>query len=797
MTPRWLRLSLRWKLILGSALIEIAMLSVLVINNVRLIETSLHEQFALRLGEISVLLNASISPAMAQLDYGPIHGVFAESRRKEGIVYFVLFDKKGKQVAIDGWTVDKPLPPIQAEIDLNSTLRRFDTQIPISIGGQSYGQLQFGISTEFLHIAREKLVRQSVAIAVLELVLSIALLVVLGVWLTRHLHKLEVASLAVGQGDFDVTVEVDSADEIARVGEAFNRMTLEIKHRLSDLGSSERLLRLSQQAAQIGSYAIDLNTGRWKSSPLFDAIVGIDEHFDRDIPGWESLLHPDDRAHITNNFQETARNGRAFSREYRIVRPINGEVRWVVAWGDYEFDSTGTPVLQVGAMQDITERKAAAGEIEHLAFYDPLTGLPNRRLLLDRLKQAMTSSTRSERYGALLFLDLDNFKTLNDTLGHDIGDLLLQQVAERLITCVREGDTVARLGGDEFVLMLEGLSENTQEAATQTEIVGGKILTTLNERYQLGGHAYHSSPSIGATLFTGHQGTIDDLLKRADLAMYQAKAAGRNTLRFFDPEMQAAVSTRAALETDLREAVLKEQFVLHYQAQVDGDGSLTGVEVLVRWQHPKRGIVSPADFIPFAEETGLILPLGHWVLQTACAQLAKWATRPEMAHLTVAVNISARQFGLPNFVEEVLAILDHHGANPERLKLELTESLLVNDVEGVIVKMTALKEKGVCFSLDDFGTGYSSLSYLKRLPLNQLKIDQGFVRDILNDPNDAAIAKMVVALAESMGLAVIAEGVEIEEQRISLARLGCHAYQGYLFSRPLPLDEFEAYVKRG
>lgn len=336
MTPRWLNLSLRWKLILGSALIEIVMLSVLVINNVRLIEASLHEQFSLRLGEISVLLNASISPSMAQLDYGPIHGVFAESRRKEGIAYFVLFDKNGKQVARDGWAVDKPLPAIQEDIDLDSPVRRFDTQIPISIGGQPYGRLQFGISTEFLHIAREKLVRQSLAIAALELVLSIALLVLLGVWLTRHLHKLEVASLAVGQGDFDVTVEVSSADEIARVGEAFNRMTLEIKHRLSELGSSERLLQLSQQAAQIGSYAIDLKTGRWKSSALFDSILGIDEHFERDIPSWQSLLHPDDRARIADDFQATARNGRAFSREYRIVRPINGEVRWVVAWGDYE-----------------------------------------------------------------------------------------------------------------------------------------------------------------------------------------------------------------------------------------------------------------------------------------------------------------------------------------------------------------------------------------------------------------------------------------------------------------------------
>jgi diguanylate cyclase (GGDEF)-like protein/PAS domain S-box-containing protein len=458
-------------------------------------------------------------------------------------------------------------------------------------------------------------------------------------------------------------------------------------------------------------------------------------------------------------------------------------------------NDAGLTTHYVGTFTDVTSRKKAEDEITNLAFYDPLTGLPNRRLLIDRLKQALASSTRSLRHGALLFLDLDNFKTLNDTRGHDIGDLLLQQVAQRLSTCVREGDTVARLGGDEFVVMLEDLSENVLEAATQTEIVGEKILATLNHIYHLHNYAHHSTPSIGITLFADHHGTIDDLLKRADLAMYQSKAAGRNTLRFFDPTMQAVVTTRAALEADLREAVQKGQFVLYYQAQMDGVGRLTGVEVLLRWQHPLRGMVSPLEFIPLAEDTGLILPLGHWVLETACAQLTVWASQPEMAHLTVAVNVSARQFHHADFVDQVLAVLDKTGANPQRLKLELTESLMVDDVEDVIAKMTALKAKGVSFSLDDFGTGYSSLSYLKRLPLDQLKIDQGFVRDILTDTNDSSIAKMVIALAESMGLAVIAEGVEIEAQKDFLASHGCHAYQGYLFSRPLPLGAFEEFVK--
>ncbi len=455
----------------------------------------------------------------------------------------------------------------------------------------------------------------------------------------------------------------------------------------------------------------------------------------------------------------------------------------------------GTISHYVATLSDFTARKAAQDEIRNLAFFDPLTGLPNRRLLLDRLEQALAASSRHQRDGALLFIDLDNFKDLNDTLGHEKGDMLLKQVARRLSACVREGDTVARLGGDEFVVMLEELSENPREAATQAEAVGEKILGALAQTYQLAGFERHSSASIGVTLFAGHHETVDDLLRRADMAMYRAKDAGRNTLRFFDPEMQSVITNRTAMEADLRLAVLEGQFVLHYQVQVASDGQPTGAEALVRWRHPQRALVSPAEFIPLAEETGLILPLGQWVLDAACAQLAAWATRADTAHLTVSVNVSIRQFLQRDFVDQVLAVIHRTGANPQRLKLELTESVLASNVEDIIAKMTALKAKGIGFSLDDFGTGYSSLSYLKRLPLDQLKIDQEFVRDILIDPNDAAIANMVVALAGSLGLSVIAEGVETEAQRDVLARQGCHAYQGYLFGRPVPVAEFEEFLQ--
>jgi diguanylate cyclase (GGDEF)-like protein/PAS domain S-box-containing protein len=458
-------------------------------------------------------------------------------------------------------------------------------------------------------------------------------------------------------------------------------------------------------------------------------------------------------------------------------------------------DDEGQPQSILAIKTDITERKAAEHEIQRLAFYDPLTRLPNRLLLLERLEHAMAIGAHSGKMGALLFIDLDNFKILNDTLGHDKGDLLLQQVAVRLATCVRDSDTVARLGGDEFVVLLEDLSEHPQEAFAQTKAIGEKILDCVNQPYQLAHHERHTTPSIGATLFSGQSRSVDDLLKRADLAMYQAKAAGRNAMRFFDPQMQAAAASRAALEADLRQALQQHEFLLCYQPQLDDKNRVVGAEALVRWQSPRRGTVSPAEFIPLTEETGLILPLGQWVLETACAQLTAWGASPATAGLVMSVNVSARQFRDPDFVKRVLAVLSDTGANPRLLKLELTESMLVDNVEDTIAKMTVLKAEGVGFSLDDFGTGYSSLSYLKRLPLDQLKIDQSFVKHVLSDPDDAAIVSAIITLGRNLGLAVIAEGVETEGQRDFLARHGCHAYQGYLFSRPLAAADLEVYMR--
>ncbi|MBL0208901.1 MAG: EAL domain-containing protein [Propionivibrio sp.] len=526
-------------------------------------------------------------------------------------------------------------------------------------------------------------------------------------------------------------------------------------------------------------------------------LLGKDESALLGMNWFENFVLEEQRSEIREVFGKLMAGDARLLAQYenRIVNASGQEL--TIAWNNTLIrDATGNITGTLSSAEDVTERRKAEERIQELAYFDQLTGLPNRTLLQDRLQQAIAVNSRTGFHGALLFIDLDNFKTLNDTLGHDKGDQLLQQVAARLALCVREGDTVARLGGDEFMVVLAGLSALENDAAAAVEMVAEKILTALTRVYTLGDIPHHCTASLGITLFKNDQSTVENLMKQADLAMYKSKTSGRNRARFFDPTLEFAVKERAALEDDLRHALGANQFLLHYQAQILEGGCISGAEVLVRWQHPQRGLVPPAEFIPLAEDTGLILPLGRWVLESACTQLALWSTRPAMAHLTVAVNVSARQFHADDFVDQVLAVLEKSGANPQLLKLELTESLLVSDVESIIEKMFLLKSRGVSFSLDDFGTGFSSLSYLKRLPLDQLKIDQSFVRDVLSDSNDAAIARTIVALSQSLGLGVIAEGVETEAQRDFLTASGCHAYQGYFFSHPLPLQGFENFMNR-
>ncbi|MCZ2405610.1 MAG: EAL domain-containing protein [Burkholderiales bacterium] len=564
----------------------------------------------------------------------------------------------------------------------------------------------------------------------------------------------------------------------------------ELKNAQSELQRQKALLTSLLKAMPDMVYLKDTQGVYQACNPVFERFMGRSE---REILGRTDaeLLAPAAAAHFSRHDRHAM----------QAWQPLAVEDTLVFAEDGYEgqFETILSPIRDVqgrttgvlGVSRDITDRKQAAQEIERLAFYDPLTRLPNRRLLLDRLQRQVLSGQRTQQHGALLFIDLDNFKDLNDTLGHDMGDQLLAQVAARLSASVRECDTVARFGGDEFVVLLEGLDASEEQAARQAEIVARKLLMALNQPFELAGREHYSTPSIGLTLFGPERQSVDELLKRADLAMYEAKAAGRNTHRFFDPGMQQALHQRSSLEAELRQGLARGELFVHYQSVVDSQGHVKSAEALARWRHPERGLISPAEFIPLAEQTGLILPLGRQVLQTACSQLVRWSSQPETAHLSVAVNVSARQFKQSGFVAEVLHILRETGANPRRLRLELTESLLLGDIEDTIERMGQLKREGVGFALDDFGTGYSSLGYLKRLPLDQVKIDRGFVRDVLSDPNDAAIVRTILALAQSLDLDVVAEGVETAGQLGFLRLHGCEQFQGYLFGRPVPAEVFE------
>lgn len=480
---------------------------------------------------------------------------------------------------------------------------------------------------------------------------------------------------------------------------------------------------------------------------------------------------------------------RGFEAQFRKK---SGEVFWgQMSASAMEID--GVPCV-LTITRDLSSAKAAESAIRSLAYYDPLTGLPNRRLLMERMPSMLGGSIRSGSNAALLMIDLNSFKTLNDTLGHPTGDLLLQEAARRIASCCQGAGEAYRLGSDEFVVLLEGVSDVDGQAMASAEQDGEKILATLGQPYVLDGREFLLGACIGIALLGGANRSADEILQQADIALHQAKAAGRNSIRFFSPALQAAVNSRAALEESLRQAIKTEQFQLYYQPQME-QGRVIGAEALIRWNHPERGVVPPNEFIPLAEETRMILPLGDWVLEAACRQIAAWAGNNETAHLCVAVNISALQFRQPEFVQLVLATLERTGANPKNLKLELTESILVENIEEVIARMAELRQHGLCFSLDDFGTGYSSLAYLKRLPLDELKIDRAFVHDMLVDATSGAIAQTIISLGRAMGLSVMAEGVETEEQRGFLAALGCHAFQGYLFSRPLPLDDFAVFVE--
>ena len=603
--------------------------------------------------------------------------------------------------------------------------------------------------------------------------------------MTRPLNQLSASMGRAKAGESEVRAVLTGPKDIADMAYAFNSMMVVLEEREAALSvaaiafeieegmivtdQDEVIIRVNRVFTKLTGYSAEEAIGKNLSMLKSD-------HQDAEFyPRMREILYRDNywQGEIWNR-----RKNEEIYPEWLTITAVVGK--------------DGKITNYICAFFDITERKQAEDKIHNLAFYDPLCQLPNRRLLFERLHQAVTTSARNQTCAGLLFIDLDNFKTLNDTRGHDIGDLLLIEVGERLRTCIREIDTLARLGGDEFVVLLEGLSEDRTQAAVQARGVGEKMLKAINQPYMLKDIEHYSSASIGISLFANYRQNLDDLLKQADTAMYAAKKSGRNTLRFFDPAMQEALEIHSQLEAGMRKALPKDEFRLYYQVQVDSKQRPIGAEALIRWEHPEQGLISPAKFIPVAEDTGLILPLGLWVLQTACAQLKEWESNPLTRKLSLAVNVSARQFRQPGFVKQVSEMIEQTLINPSRLKLELTESTVLENVVDTIAKMHALKLIGVRFSMDDFGTGYSSLAYLTQLPLDQLKIDQSFVRNIGTKSTDSMIVQTIIGMANNLGIEVIAEGVETHAQRDFLWGAGCRLYQGYLFGRPVPVEEFTA-----
>ena len=667
-------------------------------------------------------------------------------------------------------------------------------------GGSPMYSVVMTISTDELNATKHSITLWGQLGSLLFILLSSAVIVLIAQRLiTRRVNVSLKVLKEVEKGDLDARIPVTIDDELGQLQQGINSMTNHVgallnqhRHNAEQFREQKDLLASIIQHAPIRVFWKDLESryigcnsqfAHDAGLPNLEDLIGKTD-YDMNLREQAELYRSDDKAVMESgmsklDFEEkqTAPDGRTIWLSTSKV-PLRGEENQIIG--------------VLGIYTDITSRKLSEERISELAFFDQLTGLANRTLLMDRLKQAITAGQRNGRFGAVLLIDLDNFKTLNDTLGHDIGDILLKQVAYRLTLAVREGDTVARLGGDEFVVILEHLSQNELEAAEQTKIVGNKIHATLNLVYELQTHARYSTPSIGITLFHGNQHTIDELMKQADIAMYEAKKDGRNALRFFDPHMQESINARMELELELHNALQKKQLHLYYQIQVDNSDNPLGAEALIRWIHPEHGLVSPNEFIPLAEETGLILPIGKWVLETACEQLNKWQQNEHTRGFVLSINVSAKQLHQADFVDMVQAAIKQYDINPTLLKLELTESMLLENIENSIATMNALSEIGVLISLDDFGTGYSSLQYLKRLPLDQLKIDQSFVRDLVSDNSDRAIVRTIIVMAHSLNLDVIAEGVETEEQRQLLVNKGCIHFQGYLFGKPVPIEQFEA-----
>lgn len=570
------------------------------------------------------------------------------------------------------------------------------------------------------------------------------------------------------------------------------RMELERQSLLDELAYKEQMTRLATMAGGIVIWEADMQSNKMTWSEGASQLFGMsDDQVPKSFKALRELVYEEDQA-LVDIVVENVNAGRPFELESRFRRP-DGELHWLRTQGQVECDNNDQPMMVRAAVSDISEYKNAQEEISRLAYYDPLTKLANRRLLLDRLHQCCAAAKRNKTSGVVFYLDLDRFKLLNDSLGHASGDILLIEVAKRLMDVFRTDDTVARIGGDEFVVVVPFIAGGMHMVVHKARVIADKLRATLAADYIINGLNYHMSSSIGLAVFPGDGDTAERVIQNADVAMYQAKKNGRNAVAFYSTDQQQDADKRVIIEQDLRQAIKLKQFELHYQPKVNGKGVPVGVEGLIRWQHPERGLVSPVEFIGIAEETGLIVDIGCWVVEEACLQLKAWQDQAYlMEGFRVSVNISPVQFRRKDFVFNIRDIIKRSAVSPDSMMLEITEGMLIEDIDETVEKINQLKLLGVKISIDDFGTGYSSLYYLKRLPLDEIKIDKTYVKNIINDRDDAAIVKTIMDIARHFALDPVAEGVENKEQAVFLHNIGCQIFQGFLYSKPMTASEFSA-----
>ena len=784
------KLSLRYRIALVIFLLEVCMLaSVLGVTLSQSRQTANDFNTASQKASMDLLSNLSIT-ALLTSEYSDYQLYIQDVEKQPSLQRIVLTDYRGQVVAGSKVTdVGHILSEIVKESESGWKVQ------PVNTAAGSLGTLAVQFSDEELTAAYQKTRNIAVFLALTGMVIIALVGLATGFALTRRLTTVTEAASRFAGGDHAARSLVSGQDEVALLSNSVNLMAKAIGEKERQLSEQGDYIKLLLDSTSEGIYGVDTDGICTFINPASLHMLGYINELELIGQSIHELIH------------HSYPDGHHYPKEQCRVRlatfqnqatHVDDEVHWRADGSSFPVEYWSQPMYREGQLIgtvvtfiDITERKQSEEQIRNLAYFDPLTQLPNRRLLMDRLNQALIASTRTQEYGFLMILDLDNFKVLNDTQGHDVGDRLLIEVAKRLLTSARQEDTVSRLGGDEYVILVEHLGTDQAAAVNRAKLIAEKIHHELNQPYTISPNRppHHSTPSIGLTLFRGQDVSVEVLLKQADVALYQAKGAGRNAFRFFNPEMQAAIDTRSEMEAAMRDGMQQEEFKLFYQPQTDHEGRIIGVEALMRWYPKNQPMVPPAQFIPLAEDTGLIIPLGLWVMQTACAQLKVWEKSPLTRNLQIAINVSARQFHQPNFFEQLRDCLQFSGVNSSMLKLELTESVVLENVEDVISRMQKIKALGVAFSLDDFGTGFSSLSYLKRLPLDQIKIDQSFVRDVTTDANDAAIVRAIIAMSVSLGMQVIAEGVETKEQLAFLKDNGCMRYQGYLFGKPMPIDE--------